>query len=357
MDATRFTGLCAMFAALMAAIISVWLLRDVLYDDLFYPILFANLIVTPLGLFGPSYFCSWRLLAFEVVPTSSIFGSTFLTIVVCVAIMVMDRVVIRGVAMPQGMMTEYVARALFAVAGTALATSLIVYLCHYTAVQEGVVTDARRFYRKATRRWAPKPQLVLCDSLEAEADGECAICLDLLSELPAESAQAPTSPKGVCVAGLLRMPCKHTFHGACADKWMMREVNCPVCRYEVKDLRQCQRICLRRGAREGAEKSAVDAVTIGVGQQLQREEEEEKKPPGTSVDPALNRSEEASRSRSEEEPAPPREEEPKTIVGHDVLVVSDVEPEEAEGPMSSACDASQQGTCVIVSPGRVVETL
>merc|ERR1711920_814643 len=45
--------------------------------------------------------------------------------------------------------------------------------------------------------------------------------------------------------GLLRLPCKHTFHASCANRWMARELSCPMCREPIGRLAKCTRICPR----------------------------------------------------------------------------------------------------------------
>lgn len=95
---------------------------------------------------------------------------------------------------------------------------------------------------------APAAQLMECEDFEASCPGECAICLDDLSKLPAEFAFSPSRGSKVSdVAGLLLLPCGHSFHGHCAERWMAREVTCPMCRKTIGSLKKCKRLCLRPG--------------------------------------------------------------------------------------------------------------
>lgn len=92
-----------------------------------------------------------------------------------------------------------------------------------------------------------EPRCFVCDDLEAAAPGTCAICLDKLCELDPEIAKKPSKGAPMFGAGLLRLPCGHTFHGTCAENWFLRNETCPMCRDKRCELKLCTRICLRSG--------------------------------------------------------------------------------------------------------------
>lgn len=243
MDPTAYTLLLAMGAAVCAAFISGWLLHMMVPEGLFWVVLFANLAAAPVGLFLPWY-CS-RQYQWMIVPTVNIFSATLLSILVSVSIVLVDRAVLQKVA-ASDMMTDEFVRTLIAVAGIAMATSLVVFLVHYSMVQEAA--DIRRMARKVKRFmwWEPTPKVLLCEDLEVVAPGECAICLEDLASLPASMAHEPPSgSKAPNSYGVLRLPCQHAFHSSCAGRWLIREVNCPMCRKPVGSMSKCVRICLR----------------------------------------------------------------------------------------------------------------
>jgi hypothetical protein len=90
-----------------------------------------------------------------------------------------------------------------------------------------------------------QPRLTVCEDFESVAPGECAICLNPLSDLDPDLAKKPGS--GVCLSGkgLLRLPCKHTYHSACAEAWFARNDACPLCRTNSGELRRCTRIFIK----------------------------------------------------------------------------------------------------------------
>lgn len=210
---------------------------------LFWSVLLMNFLAAPAGLFMPWY-CT-RQRQWLIVPTVNIFSATFLSILVSSAVVIVERSLIAEVPI-ELMITDEFVRTLIAVCGISMATSLIFFLVHYTVVQEA--PDIRRLARRIRRLswWAPKAKIVLCDELLSVVSGECAICLDDLASLPASAAHAPVArgSRSIAAIGLLRLPCQHTFHGSCADRWMAREVSCPMCRKPIGNLGRCQRICL-----------------------------------------------------------------------------------------------------------------
>lgn len=240
MDSTRCTLLLAMVAAFCAAFISGWLLRMIVAGWLFWAILAATLLCAPAGLFAP-WLWSRQQRMLGVVPTTNIFSSTVLAVGASALLVFVERRLhpveeAEQAALPGSTHTlaaDQLLRTMIAVAGLGMAVSLICFLWHYTLMQESA--ELRRLCRRVLRLrwWAPKAKVLICESLEAAAPGECAVCLDQL----AASSSA---------LGVLRLPCGHTFHCECADRWMAREVNCPMCRQPIGSLSRCLRICLRQ---------------------------------------------------------------------------------------------------------------
>jgi len=149
---------------------------------------------------------------------------------------------------PTSFDTDEFIRTMIAISGISMAFSLVCFLLHYVLLQE--ITELRRKARRLLKwsRWAAKAKVLVCDDLEEAAPGECAVCLDALATLPAWAAHMP--PPGAKAAsvnrvGLLRLPCGHTFHGDCADRWMAREVNCPMCRGPIGSLSRCTRLVIK----------------------------------------------------------------------------------------------------------------
>jgi len=243
MDSTAYTLLLAMGAAVCAAFISGWLLHMMVPLSTFWIVMLVNLVTAPVGLFVPWY-CP-RQRQWAVVPTGNIFLSAMLSILVSAGVLVLDRAVLNEVPSDM-MMTDQFVRTLIAVCGIAMATSLVIFLMHYSLVQEAA--EMRRMGRRVRRLlWnAPKAKLMLCDDLAEVAPGECAICLEELATLEAALAYAPAdATKVLPTQGLLQFPCRHVFHGSCADRWMAQEVSCPMCRQQIGSLARCVRICLR----------------------------------------------------------------------------------------------------------------
>ena len=48
---------------------------------------------------------------------------------------------------------------------------------------------------------------------------ECPICLD-----------------GITNDDTCTLPCKHVLHKTCCKKWFRQKMNCPICRYEMRNL-------------------------------------------------------------------------------------------------------------------------
>mmetsp|Transcript_93859 Transcript_93859/g.265526 ORF Transcript_93859/g.265526 Transcript_93859/m.265526 type:complete len:318 (-) Transcript_93859:97-1050(-) len=245
MDSMSYTLLLAFGAALGALFISGWLLKMLVPEGLFWAIIVGNLVSTPLGLFGPWYL--WQQ-QWAVVPTGNIFIATLLSCLVSILVLIVDSAAICDVPFDK-MMSDQFLRTAIAVCGIAMASSLVTFLLHYNVMAEGAgITRSCRRCRKRYL-WSPTAKLLLCDDLAAAAPEKCAICLDDLANLPAELACGPPPRcKAHPTSGLLRLPCRHTFHGCCLDRWLTREVSCPMCRQPVGCLSRCVRICLRPGS-------------------------------------------------------------------------------------------------------------
>jgi hypothetical protein len=125
---------------------------------------------------------------------------------------------------------------------------------------------------------APKPTNSFCADLEAEAPGDCAICLERLTEAP--DMQLHKGYQLCCFrwldeeGGPLRLPCEHVFHEACARRWMAEESSCPLCRQPIDDLRQCARLrqgrpsstaACRAASTEGGEDVDIESGRGGSG--------------------------------------------------------------------------------------------
>lgn len=67
-----------------------------------------------------------------------------------------------------------------------------------------------RDYRKITARYRTHDLL----------DGECSICM--VSLVNARRRR-------------LRLPCAHTFHSLCIEKWLAQSLTCPLCRQDIPE--------------------------------------------------------------------------------------------------------------------------
>lgn len=243
MDPTVYTLLVATSGALCAAFIAGWLLVVAVPVGLFCAITVTNVLASVLGSVGPWYWSTWHRTARS--PLNSIVAAMFLATVLSCLILVLDHVVVRGIPV-EDLATHRNLRNLISVCSSSLSTSLSVFLLHYHLLH--AAPEIRRVFRRVKKVIypGPEPQLVMVDSLEAEAPGECAICLDSLANLPAELAHASPATRRRMPdnLGLLRYQCGHTFHAVCAEHWMRRELICPLCRRQVGSLGSCHRICL-----------------------------------------------------------------------------------------------------------------
>ncbi|CAE7265144.1 AMFR [Symbiodinium microadriaticum] len=243
MNCTLMFSLCAAF---LAACISGWLLFVMMPHYLFAIVILMTLMTCFAGLYIP-YRCTRQRL-WLVMPTTNLIWSTVLSIAVNAAVIAIDSTFVTEVYNMADMLDNLV-RLLVAMAGLAMGVSMDFFLVHYLYAHEA--PEIRRLKRKVWKMLVggPSAQLVECDNLASSCPGGCAICLEPLSELREDLAFSPQRGSKVSqVAGLLQLPCGHAFHGECADKWMVREVSCPMCRKSFGSLRHCRRICLRPGA-------------------------------------------------------------------------------------------------------------
>lgn len=263
-SAMNCTLLFSFSAALSAAVISAWLLAVMLPLYLFAIVMLMTSMTTFVGLYIP-YRCT-RQRFWLVMPTTNLVWSTLFSLVVNGSIIAVDYSFEEEIYDVINLV-DHMIRLAVALAGLGMGFSMQIFLVHYMYVQEGAAV--RRF-----RRWlwikmvgTPAAQLIECEDLAAACPGECAICLEPLVCLPEHLALSPARGSKVSrEVGLLRLPCEHTFHGSCADGWMIREVTCPLCRAPIGSLKRCQRICLRRGASrfgEGGETPSTPSVDVG----------------------------------------------------------------------------------------------
>merc|ERR1719265_2729111 len=88
------------------------------------------------------------------------------------------------------------------------------------------------------------------EEIELMVPSECSICLGPLTDLPDLVSECSSlGPNPICHpgfahwlalnSGLLRLPCNHTFHGACAARWLSMSSACPICRCSIEGLKRC----------------------------------------------------------------------------------------------------------------------
>lgn len=95
------------------------------------------------------------------------------------------------------------------------------YLCYLNTL---------RCIRSLQIALADLPKQVVVEEFEAEAQGDCSVCLLELADDNGE--------------GLLRLNCGHMFHIGCAQMWLSKteKPSCPLCRVKVTSFRQCKHL-------------------------------------------------------------------------------------------------------------------
>jgi hypothetical protein len=110
-------------------------------------------------------------------------------------------------------------------------------------------TDVPEYFWKRTKGLhRTQAKLLVVNDFATTSPGECAICLDKLCNLDPELAQKPCKGSNLSGKGLLRLPCGHTFHGACAEGWFSRHDTCPLCRCKDLHIGKCTRLCAKPNA-------------------------------------------------------------------------------------------------------------
>lgn len=104
--------------------------------------------------------------------------------------------------------------------------------------------------------YEPVPVSELCPSLTLMYEGRKALVADL-AEVPYEASKESSSPEEgearskspdsvECIVCLVKLsdgdavkylPCRHVFHSACIDEWIMRSPKCPMCKLDLEESR------------------------------------------------------------------------------------------------------------------------
>lgn len=95
---------------------------------------------------------------------------------------------------------------------------------------------------------------------------ECSVCLGALAEPPCCTKDVELGDRAWC-SSVLRLPCEHHFHGACAGGWLLRHASCPLCRCQVSGgLESCVVVVLEADGPRGAKRTSnkADDVTRAV---------------------------------------------------------------------------------------------
>jgi hypothetical protein len=246
-------------AVICVIIIPGWILYRLMDAISFWLLISAIAILAPVGLALPRYIARANVL-FE--PRLCITSSVVLTIWVSGIILLCKAQVDRK---PMGWLTQTM------IANTMFSTcaSLVYFLVYTWWLCEH--TTSRRWIRWIVSKTslAPQAKVQYCNDITEwvhtdfaaafpDDEGRCSICLDFLAELPEEVSQAHSyRRKHLAGKGLLRFPCKHAFHGCCAEKWLAREITCPMCRQSIGSLRKCTRILVRSENAAKANRAAL----------------------------------------------------------------------------------------------------
>lgn len=136
--------------------------------------------------------------------------------------------------------------------GFAVSLTYCIFFVHNSLMVHS--PEVKRIYRRVTKKWAQKPKVIYCPELEAVAPGECSICLEPLVNLEEKKNWHET-------VGLLRFPCKHILHASCADEWLLREANCPLCRAPITSMRDCERLLRKSDMDAAVVASDIESTT------------------------------------------------------------------------------------------------
>jgi hypothetical protein len=262
--------LLGMLFSSAAGVASGCLLRLTVSPLIFWAIILTGACLTPVGFALPVLLAQLRrrprrsqLREGRGLSTVNVVSANLLTLITGV-LMIIIEIMIANQSLIDGTRWEDLARIFGAVMAFNAALSLDIYMFYHICDQE------RRSIRRLVHilKWCiqrpVQAKLVLCDDLAEEAPGECVICLEELASMPEDMARATRATKDHSGLGLLRLPCGHTFHSSCADRWLARELGCPLCRRHVESPKKCSRICLtpRGGGSPSPGRKAVEKTLM-----------------------------------------------------------------------------------------------
>lgn len=269
--------MAALVTAAAATCLSALLLFDILPAALFATIFTANLFAAASSVFllPRCLMCMWlRLNVALSAATAGLLLSCLVTLVVDLIILVAYYQLARGNILESYNIRHFL-QLLLTLIAHALGMSLTAFHIQYTMLHRAA--DLRRCKRRCIALLFPEPpaQIVLSEDLEASCPGECVICLEQLADLAKEHAyMVENCSKGMHQIGLLRLPCEHTFHAACAASWMAQDIRCPTCRSKFSNFKNCKRICLKPGATLGTAADTADADADAYAVDVERMAEE-----------------------------------------------------------------------------------
>lgn len=253
--------LVCMVCMICVVMLATVLLHTVLPFELFWVILATNAVVnvaafnismklTESSISGGHY----RRMAAELSNLMAAFLTSLLT---CEALVVVERPAIESRAVviieTRSQLPWFDQRfwqAVIAVCGISAAGAGWCFLFHHVGLLLRMhIKDFKRLQRKihAKTCWAPRPKDVILEGdtrLATRLGVDCAICLgSLVNTRVNEKSAGPNVSLGTFAdEALLRLPCEHIFHDACASQWVLQEDACPLCRRVVGNLRQCERL-------------------------------------------------------------------------------------------------------------------
>jgi hypothetical protein len=253
--------LVCMVCMICVVMLATVLLHTVLPFELFWAILATNAVVNvaafnismkltePSRLGGP-----YRRVAAELSNLMAAFLTSLLT---CEALVAVERPAIESravvIAEPRSQLPLFDQRfwqAIIAVFGISAAGAGWCFLFHHVGLLLRMhIKDFKRLQRKihAKTCLAPRPKDVILEGdarLAIWLGVDCAICLGSLVNTHTNATNAdPSDSLGTLTdEALLRLPCEHIFHDACASQWVLQEDACPLCRRVVGNLRKCERL-------------------------------------------------------------------------------------------------------------------